>query len=143
MPLKKLSIALLSTVCVLSCSKKPETTDDKKPDPAFEMTIAKVEDMKGMVMKGSSVSGIVSKGCVANHDPMMVTREGTVLVESTAKIINIRGNGSMGANAGQTQQGDEPYFYLPDIYSDTVKVGDVVTATTSTCNPRYMRQNKP
>jgi translation elongation factor EF-Tu-like GTPase len=94
----------------------------------FEMSVEKVEELKGFILKGIAISGTVKIGCIANDDVYIVKRDGEKILETTTRILAVFGKEGI-----EFVPGDNVSLYIPDAKKEDVQVGDVVTASKTSC----------
>ncbi|WP_188151859.1 hypothetical protein [Teredinibacter waterburyi] len=118
---------VLSVIIVLLCSACGES------ERKFEMTVDKVEVLKGLILKGLALSGAVSQGCIQNGETYTIYRDGKVLRQETARILLI-GNLKDGESFdGKADKSDYASFYIPDGNEGDVMLGDVFVGEAITC----------
>lgn len=89
--------ALLTLIVCASCTQKI---------PDFEMTVETVDALNGLILKGSSITGKVQKGCIANDDEYVISRKGKEILKTTTRILNVEIINSDQEFDGKVQQGD-------------------------------------
>jgi len=121
--IKTLSTLLL-LCALLSCTPAPKD---------FAMSIEKVDELHGFVLKGLSVSGRIEQGCIANDDKLIITRGDKVVFEELARILNVADLPNPEAFNGTAAAGDYATFYLPDAKPGSVLPGDVLSSIKTSC----------
>lgn len=124
MKIRSLGLVLLMAVQVAGCTKSPEE---------FSMKVDRVDELKGMILKGISITGKIEKGCIANDDEFVVQRAGKEVLRTTTRVVNVDGLTSADSFTGEVKLGDVVTFYIPDGKKEDVQVGDLVTSKTTTC----------
>lgn len=104
-----------------------------KAESDFRMEIEEVDELKGFIMKGISLSGEITHGCLANNDEFIVERDGEKVLKEIARIVNVRGLKSAEEFNGQASTGDYASFYIPDGTLDDVQPGDVIISDATSC----------
>lgn len=103
----------------------------------FRMTVKNVQSMRGFVLNGLGLGGIVEKGCIANHDVFVVKRDGKVVYEDYASIMSLDGYEGFEAGAGHKAE-----FYLRGAADGAVVEGDVMEAKHTTCGKSEQPKDK-
>lgn len=128
MKIKKIkSIILLIIVIpvIVSCGNKQQD---------FEMTVDKVEELKGFILKGIAISGTIQSGCIATGDGIIVKRGAKQVLDTTARVLNVSKNSEAESVEGHAFQGDYVSLYIPDGSEQDVSVGDVVFSNKVSCD---------
>jgi hypothetical protein len=100
----------------------------------FEMTVERVEELKGVILKGVAISGPVKSGCIINNDVYTVQRDGKELLETAARILDVkRKNGTPYSEGEAAVKGDTIHLYIPDAKGEDFKLGDVVKSGKTSC----------
>lgn len=110
---------LLTALAISACNRGPEP---------FKMTVNNVYSMRGFVMNGLGVAGTTEQGCIANHDPFVVKRDGKVVYETTALILSLDSREAFEAPPGHNVE-----FYFRDAPDGVVKEGDIMEAKNTSC----------
>lgn len=121
MKIKMVALLMFVAIPHMACQKPEEPGD-------FEMRVEKVEELKGMILKGIAISGTVRSGCIANEDQYIVKRDGANVLETMARIL-----GGAQQEGGPVFKGDRAALYIPDVSMDAVRVGDVAVSGTISC----------
>lgn len=124
MKIKSIILLIIIIPGIVSCG-------DKQQD--FEMTVEKVEELKGFILKGIAISGTIKSGCIATGDGMVIRRNAEQEVETTARVLNVRKESETEAVEGQAFQGDYVSLFIPDGKEQDVNVGDVVFSNKVSC----------
>ncbi len=127
MKTKIIALSLLMAVQMAGCSKSPEE---------FSMKVDKVDELKGMILKGISITGKIENGCIANDDEFVVYRGGKEVMRTTTRVVNVDGLKNSDSFTGEVKLGDVVTFYIPDGKKEDVQVGDLVTSKTTTCGKK-------
>lgn len=124
--MKITSIILLIAMipAVVSCGSKKQD---------FEMTVEKVEVLKGLILKGLAISGTVKSGCIVTNDEMVIKREAGQIVETTARVLNVLKGSEAEAVEGQASQGNYVSLYIPDGKEGDISIGDAVFSDKGSC----------
>lgn len=126
--MKKTVILLMFLVIPsMGCDRGSSDADQASAD--FEMTVERVDELKGVILKGISVIGTINSGCIASMDKYVVKRDGKKVFETDARILEITNK----PGAEKAVKGDYVHLYIPDENPETVKVGDIVTSSTTSC----------
>ena len=135
------SVFLQTLMCLVglltSCSKQ---------EHKFVMTIDTVQKLQGFVLKGLSISGKVTKGCIAKDQEFTLTRNGKQILTTQVRLLSINDFPEHLEFNGEVYEGESPNFYLPDMKEGEVVAGDIVTSKTATCTlgpPRKAAQQQP
>jgi translation elongation factor EF-1alpha len=101
----------------------------------FEMTVERIEELKGVILKGVAISGPVKSGCVVNNDVYTVQRDGkNIIVETTARILDVKRKNGTPYNEGEAAvKGDTVHLYIPDAKAEDYKLGDVARSSKTSC----------
>ena len=100
----------------------------------FEMTVERIEQLKGVILKGIAVSGPVTSGCIINNDVYTVQRDGKKVVETTARILDIKKKSGTPYNGEEAAvKGDKVHLYIPDAKAEDYKIGDVASSSKTSC----------
>lgn len=100
------------------------------PAQPFEMTVDKVTELKGFVLKGLALQGKVKSGCIASNDMYQVYRNGKPVFKSDTQILDVEKHEAFEAAAG-----DNTNFYVRDGKPGQVIAGDVLKSTDTHCKP--------
>ncbi len=100
----------------------------------FEMTVDKVDLLQGFVLKGISMTGTVSTGCLANDDEYTVLRDGKEVLKTTARIVNVAGLEDSDTFDGNVYKGEVITLYIPDGKQEDVLQGDAVISKQVSCD---------
>lgn len=126
------NVFLPTLVCLAglltSCSKQ-----EPKQESKFVMPIESVQKLQGFVLKGLSISGKVTKGCIARDQEYTITRNGKQILTTQVRLLNINDFPEHLDFNGEVYLGESPNFYLPDMKEGEVVAGDIVTSMTATC----------
>ena len=117
----------------LACSKKSND---------FEMTVDRVDELKGFILKGISITGKVKAGCIANDDEFVVERSGKEVYRTITRIVNVADLKDLESFTGKVFQGDYVTFYIPDGKLEEIKVGDRVVSNTISCKAEDPKNTK-
>ncbi len=101
--------------------------------PEFEMTVEKVDELKGFILKGIAISGPVTRGCIANDATYVIKRKGKKVFEDRAQILLAVKDGISREFNGETIKGDVASLYIRDGKLDDVQIGDVLSSDTKSC----------
>ena len=118
------NITFLLALAVQGC-------DSKSND--FEMKVDQVDELKGFILKGISLSGKIESGCIANDDEFIVERDGKEVLRTTVRIVNVLDLKDVDSFSGKVFQGDYVTFYIPDGKLQDVQAGDIVISNTTSC----------
>lgn len=100
----------------------------------FEMTVERIEELKGVILKGIAISGPVKSGCIINNDVYTVQRDGKKIVETAARILDIKKKNGIPYNGEEAAfKGDDVHLYIPDAKAGDYKLGDVVSSSKTSC----------
>jgi translation elongation factor EF-1alpha len=100
----------------------------------FEMTVERVEELKGVILKGMAISGTIKSGCIINNDVYTVQRDGKDVLETTARILDVKKkNGTPYSGEEAAVKGDNVHLYIPDAKAEDFKLGDVATSSKTSC----------
>jgi translation elongation factor EF-1alpha len=100
----------------------------------FEMTVERVEELKGVILKGIAISGPVKSGCIINNDVYTVQRDGKKILETTARILDIKKkSGTPYSGEEAAVKGDNVHLYIPDAKPEDYKPGDVAGSSKTSC----------
>lgn len=124
MKLKVLVLLLAFTALFAACEKASSD---------FEMEVDDVVELKGFILKGISISGKVTQGCIANNDNFLVKRKGNEIMTTSTRILNIAGQEDPESFTGEARNGDYVTLYIPDIKEDDVKPGDILSSNITSC----------
>lgn len=116
-----------STLTLAACFLTALTGCDK-PAHEVEMKIDQVDELRGMILKGISITGAITKGCLANDDEYRVLRDGEEIHTNTVRILNIRDLKDPDAFDGKAYLEDYVTLYIPDGQKGDVKPGDVLVS---------------
>lgn len=100
----------------------------------FEMTVERVEVLKGFILKGIAISGAIKSGCIANDDVFVVKRDGEKVLETTARILDVSKKSGTEPFNGKAFKGDFVHLYIPDAKEEDVRVGDIVSSGQTSCD---------
>ncbi len=120
-------LSLLIAVQLAGCAKSPAE---------FSMKVDRVDELKGMILKGISITGKIENGCIANDDEFVVFRGGKEVLRTTTRVVNVDGLLNSESFTGEVKAGDVVTFYIPDGKKEEVQVGDRVTSETTTCGKK-------
>lgn len=123
----KTSIAIICFVTALAGCAKPVNK--------FEMTVDRVDELQGMILKGISISGTIEKGCIANDDEYLVKRAGKEVLKNDVRILSIRDPEDPDAFDGKAFETDYVTLYIPDGKKTDVKPGDILISNAISCEP--------
>lgn len=124
MKIKSIILLIIIIPCIVSCAKKQQD---------FQLTVDKVEVLKGFILKGLAISGTVTSGCVTTGDDMVIKREAGQVVETTARVLNVEKGSAAEAVEAQAAHGNYATLYIPDGKEGDVSVGDAVSSDKGTC----------
>lgn len=127
MKIKTVVLLMFLVIPNLGCDRGK--SDSEKASSDFEMTVERVDELKGVILKGISVIGTVKSGCIANMDKYTVKRDGKDLFATDARILEV--TEKPGAEAAV--KGDYVHLYVLDGKPDDVKPGDIVISGTTSC----------
>ena len=100
----------------------------------FQMTVERVDELKGVILKGIAISGPIKSGCIANENEYSVTRDGKEILKTSARILDVeKAGGAKYAGDGLAAKGDKVHLYIPDRHAGDVNLGDVVSSSTTSC----------
>lgn len=100
---------------------------------AFEMKVDQVDELKGFILKGISISGKITKGCIANEDEFIVKRKGKEVYKTTTRIVNVLDLKDPDSFNGKVYEGNYVTFYIPDGKLQEIQAGDMVVSNTISC----------
>jgi hypothetical protein len=104
-----------------------------KPSSDFAMTIDQVDELKGFILKGISITGKVTVGCIANEDIYSVMRDGKKVLETSIRILNVAGLENQESFNGEIYEGEEVTLYIPDGKTQDVLPGDKLVSDIVSC----------
>lgn len=122
-----LPFLVLLALSITGCTKAPEE---------FSMKVDRVDELKGMILKGISITGKIERGCIANDDEFVVQREGKEVLRTTTRVVNVDGLKNSDSFTGEVKEGDVVTFYIPDGKKEDVLVGDLVSSKTTSCGQK-------
>lgn len=102
---------------------KKETSND------FEMTVEKVDELHGIILRGIAVIGTVKSGCIANNDRYTIKRNGSDVLEEIARILKV----SDKPDTQSAAKGEVVHLYVPDRKKGDVEPGDTVIGGSTSC----------
>lgn len=111
-----------------------------KQSNRFQMTIDRVDELNGMILKGISISGTVETGCIANDDAFVVTRSGKDIHQNTVRILNVKDLKDPDNFNGDVFTGEYVTLYIPDGKKQDIQPGDVLSSNTISCNEDATRK---
>ncbi len=124
MRIKTFTSLLFVATLVVGCDTAPKS---------FEMTVEKVDELKGFILKGISVSGLVTSGCIANNDIYKVKRNGEIVLETDTRILEVS-NIKPEEFEGKAAKGDTVHLYIPDGKPGDVEPGDILLSDNTSCD---------
>ena len=104
-----------------------------KQSNRFQMTIDRVDELNGMILKGISISGMVEAGCIANDDAFVVTRNGKEIHQNTVRVLNVKDLQDPDNFNGEVYIGDYVTLYIPDGKKQDIQSGDILSSNTISC----------
>lgn len=118
--------ALAIGLCGLlaSCSRQ---------EAKFVMPVDQVQHLQGFILKGLSITGKVTKGCIANDNEFTITRNGKLILTTSVRLLSIEELRPPLEFNGEAYLGETATFYLPDIKDGEVLKGDQITSLTANC----------
>ena len=125
MKIKSIILLIIIIPAIVSCGNKQQD---------FEMTVEKVEELKGFILKGIAISGTIKSGCIATGDGIIIKRDAEQVMETTARVLDVRKDSETEAVEGHAFQGDYVSLYIPDGSEGDVNTGDVVFSNKVSCN---------
>ncbi|WP_045857729.1 hypothetical protein [Teredinibacter purpureus] len=108
-------------------------TSCEKNEHRFELTVDKVELLKGFMLKGLALSGTVTYGCIANEDWFFIQRNGELVQKADTRLLKIANLKAGEAFDGKANKGDYATFFIPDGNTGDVLVGDSIVSSTVSC----------
>lgn len=99
----------------------------------FSMPVSEVEELHGFVLKGISITGTISKGCIANDNEFVVTRSGKVVLTNTVRLVEVVDLKNPDSFNGEAYFGEQVRFYIPDLKKTDVQPGDIISSETANC----------
>jgi hypothetical protein len=128
MKLKIVALLLFVVVPNMGCAKVTEN---------FEMSVERVEELKGVILKGVAISGTVKSGCIINNDMYTLKRDGKDILETSARILDIKKKNGTPYNGEEAAfKGDSVHLYIPDAKGEDYKLGDIATSSKTSCEKR-------
>jgi translation elongation factor EF-1alpha len=127
MKIKTAVLLMFLAIPSVGCDKSPG--DSEKATHDFEMTVEKVDELHGIILRGIAVIGTVKSGCIANNDHYTIKRDGKDVLGEIARILKV----SEKQDAQSAAKGDVLHLYVPDRKKDDVKPGDIVTGSKTSC----------
>lgn len=124
MKIKSILLLIIIIPGIVSCGNKQQD---------FELTVDKVEVLKGFILKGLAISGTVTSGCVTTGDEMVIKRKAGQVVETTARVLNVEKGSAAEAVEAQAAQGNYATLYIPDGVEGDVSIGDSVFSDKGSC----------
>lgn len=122
-----LNVAMIFVGMLVGCSKSANEV---------QMTVDQVDELKGMILKGISISGEIENGCIANDSEYRVIREGDEIHRDTVRILNVRDLKDPDAFDGKAFQADYVTLYIPDGKKGDIKPGDLLVSESTSCDER-------
>jgi translation elongation factor EF-1alpha len=120
-------VALLLFIAIPNTGCAKVSTD-------FEMTVERIEELKGVILKGIAISGPVKSGCIVNNDVYTVRRDGKTVVGTAARILDVKKKNGTPYNEGEAAvKGDRVHLYIPDARAEDYKLGDVASSSKTSC----------
>ena len=104
------------------------------------MTIDRVDELNGMILKGISISGTVETGCIANDDAFVVTRNGKEIHQNTVRVLNVKDLQDPDNFNGEVYIGDYVTLYIPDGKKQDIQSGDILSSNTISCDKAAARK---
>lgn len=101
----------------------------QKTSSGFEMTVERVDELKGVILKGIAVIGTINNGCIINMDKYAVKRDGQKVFETDARILEVANK----PGAQEASKGDYVHLYIPDGRPEYVRPGDIIVSNTTSC----------
>lgn len=133
MKIKTAILLMFLVIPGVGCDKSSTDSEKASVDSAassdFEMTVEKVDELKGIILRGVAVIGTIKSGCIANNDHYTIKRDGKDVLGEIARILKV----SEKSDAQSAIKGDVLHLYVPDRKPDDVKPGDIVTSSTTSC----------
>jgi selenocysteine-specific translation elongation factor len=111
-----------------------------KQSSRFQMTIDRVDELNGMILKGISISGTVETGCIANDDAFVVTRNGKEIHQNTVRVLNVKDLQDPDNFNGEVYIGDYVTLYIPDGKKQDIQSGDILSSNTISCDKAAARK---
>ncbi len=99
----------------------------------FRMTVDKVDELNGMILKGISISGKIERGCIANDDAFFIKRNGKPIHNNTTRILNVQDLKEPDNFGGEVYAGDYVTLYIPDGKKQDIVPGDILSSNTTSC----------
>ncbi len=109
----------------------------------FEMTVEKVELLDGRLLKGTSITGTVTRGCIANNTAFTVYSKNKKTHENTLRILEASKNGRTKPPNGEIFRGEYATIYLPDQAVENFAPGDTITSDIISCKKTTLVRLKP
>jgi hypothetical protein len=121
-------VVTLFAFVAIGCNQSPKN---------FEMKVERVDELKGFILKGISISGTVNAGCIANDAQYQVSRDGKPVLENTARILSVMIKGKDKNEDkpfnGEAAEGEYVTLYIPDGKKQDVLLGDLATSDLISC----------
>lgn len=99
----------------------------------FRMTVDKIDELNGMILKGISISGKIESGCIANDDAFVIKRGGKQIHNNTTRILNVQDLKDPDNFGGEAFTGDYVTLYIPDGKKQDIAPGDILSSNTTSC----------
>lgn len=134
MKIKTVMLLMFLVIPSMGCDRGANDSDkisgsSEKASDDFEMTVERVDELKGAILKGIAVIGTINSGCIVNMDKYVVKRNGKNALETDARILEV--TKKPGAEAAV--KGDYVHLYIPDAKPEDVKPGDMVVSNMTSC----------
>lgn len=105
----------------------------EKSSNDFRMTVDKVDELNGMILKGISISGKIESGCIANDNAFVIKRDGKQIHNNTTRILNVQDLKDPEHFGGEVFTGDYVTLYIPDGKKQDIAPGDILSSNTTSC----------
>lgn len=136
MPLKIISIACQTRSCAalfLAITLVMHIVGCEKSSNDFQMTVDRVDELNGMILKGISISGKIESGCIANDDAFVIKRNGKPIHNNTTRVLNVQDLKDPDNFGGEVFAGDYVTLYIPDGKKQDIAPGDILSSNTTSC----------
>jgi translation elongation factor EF-1alpha len=105
----------------------------EKSSNDFRMTVDKIDELNGMILKGISISGKIESGCIANEDAFVIKRNGKLIHNNTTRVLNVQDLKDPDNFGGEVFTGDYVTLYIPDGKKQDIAPGDILSSNTTSC----------
>ena len=119
-----LFLAITLAIHIIGCEK---SSND------FQMTVDRVDELNGLILKGISISGKIQSGCIANDDAFVIKRNGKPIHNNTTRVLNVQDLKDPDNFGGEVFTGDYVTLYIPDGKKQDIAPGDILSSNTTSC----------